>query len=57
VGVSLLPIYAAASALLSAPLRRLSRRRGIVMMLQFYCRFDMLGELRGTIAIGGETSE
>jgi hypothetical protein len=40
-----------------ASLRRFGCRRGIVMMLQFYCRFDMLGELHGTIAVGGETSE
>jgi hypothetical protein len=52
-----LPICAAASALLFAPLRRLGCRRGILMMLQFYRRFDMFGELHGTIAIGGETCE
>ena len=28
-----------------------------MMMLQFPCRFDMLGELHGTVAIGGEASE
>ena len=56
VSASLLPISAAASALLLAPFRRLGCRGGI-MVVQFYCRFDMFGELHGTIAIGGETSE